>query len=56
MLRLISLVLLIIGIYIGAQYKDIIVDWIGQDSLDHIEQTIHDSTDVVKEKLEELKE
>ncbi|MCG6212870.1 hypothetical protein K6U56_12970 [Vibrio furnissii] len=56
MLRLIPLLLIVVGVYIGVQYKDTITDWLGQDTLDQIEQAVSDGTDRVKDKLEELKE
>ncbi|MCG6215005.1 hypothetical protein [Vibrio furnissii] len=56
MLRLIPLLLIVVGVYIGVQYKDTITDWLGQDALDQIEQAVSDGSDRVKDKLEELKE
>lgn len=55
MLRIIPLLLIVIGIYIGVQYKDSITDLLGQDSIDNIENAVDKGADAAKDKLEELK-
>ena len=54
MLRLISLLLIVIGIYIGIQYKEPLLNLLGQDSLNQVEDVINDGKDVLIDKIEQL--
>lgn len=60
MLRLMPIILIVTGIYIGMQYKDTLIDWLDQDSLDNIEdlatEMVSQSGDVIVDKLKEMKE
>lgn len=60
MLRLMPIILIVTGIYIGMQYKDTLCDWLDQDSLDNIEdlatEMVSQSGDVIVDKLKEMKE
>ncbi|WP_256612240.1 hypothetical protein [Vibrio ostreae] len=54
------IILIVTGIYIGMQYKDTLIDWLGQDSLDNIEdlatEMVSQSGDAIVDKLKEMKE
>jgi len=54
MLRLISLLLVATGIYIGIQYKEPILELIGQDSLDHVRDTLKNGKEALVDKIEEM--
>lgn len=60
MLRLMPIILIVTGIYIGMQYKDTLSDWLDQDSLDNIEdlatEMVSQSGNVIVDKLKEMKE
>lgn len=60
MLRIIALGLLILGIYIGMQYKEPLTDWLGQDTLDNVGERAGDllsqGGERLVEQLEEMKE
>lgn len=60
MLRIIAVMLIVCGIYIGMQYKEPLTDWLGQDTLDNAEQRAADllsqGGDLIVEQLEEIKE
>ncbi|MGS0676358.1 hypothetical protein [Shewanella sp. 0m-4] len=56
MLKSIPMILIAIGIYIGVQYNDEIIDLLGQDTIDQIEEAVEDGKDNVLDKLKDINE
>ena len=54
MLKIFSLFFIVAGIYVGVQYKDTIVDVLGQDSLDQVEDAIGEGKELLVDKIDEL--
>ena len=54
MIRIISLLLVVSGIYIGMQYKEPILELLGQDSLDHVEDVLKNGKEAIIDKLEQV--
>lgn len=54
MLRIISLLLIVTGIYIGINYKEPILEFLGQDSLDYVDDVLDDGKEILVNKIDEV--
>ncbi|ABV88045.1 conserved hypothetical protein [Shewanella pealeana ATCC 700345] len=56
MFKIIPMMLIAIGVYIGMQYDDEIIDLFGQNTIDQIEEAVEDSKDDILDKLKDINE